>query len=135
MSPESPPPITGILNVAVPVSDHERALAFYAGTLGLEVRRDAPFGPGLRWVEVSPTGSATTIALAPHRDGTPIGVDTGIRLGTPDAAATRADLAARGVDVDDRVMSFGQGVPPMFFLRDPDGNSLVIVETRASLSR
>ena len=120
--------VTAILNVAVPVSDHERALAFYRGTLGFEIRRDAPFGPGLRWVEVAPTGSATTIALAPHREGTPIGVDTGIRLAAADAAAAHNDLTARGVDVDAEILRFGGGVPPMFFLRDPDGNRLVIVE-------
>ena len=64
---------------------------FYVGTLGFEIRRELPFGPGLRWVEVAPPGSVTTIALAPPRLRWQAGVDTGFRLGTPDAAATHAD--------------------------------------------
>ncbi|HXZ99518.1 MAG TPA: VOC family protein [Candidatus Binatia bacterium] len=131
MSRQTPSAITRVLNVAVPVSDHDRALGFYRDVLGLEVRRDAPFGPGLRWVEVGAPGAETTVALAPHREGTSIGVDTGIRLGTRDADASHRDLAARGVDVGAEVMRFGPGVPAMFFLRDPDGNQLVIVEDAA----
>ena len=48
--------------VPVPVSDVERAIEFYVGTLGFEKRRDLPFGDA-RWIEVAPPGSATTIAL------------------------------------------------------------------------
>ncbi len=123
--------ITGILNVAIPVSDHDSSIDFYVGTLGFEKRRDVPFGPGMRWVEVAAPGSVTTIALAPPHDR-PTGIDTGIRLGTPDADAIHAQLAAQGVDVDAEVMRFGPGVPPMFFFRDPDGNTLVMVEDHAS---
>ena len=55
-------------------------------------------------------------------------VDTGIRLTTRDAAADRSALRDRGVDVDAEVLYFGPGVPPMFTLRDPDGNTLYVVE-------
>jgi catechol 2,3-dioxygenase-like lactoylglutathione lyase family enzyme len=121
--------ITGLTTVAVPVADQQRALAFYTEALGFEKTRDAPFGPGSRWIEVAPRGGAgTTIALPPRGNVTP-GVDTGIRLTTRDAEADRAALQARGVDVDAEVMRFGPGVPPMFTLRDPDGNTLYIVET------
>ena len=119
--------VTGVLNVAVPVRDHDRALDFYRDTLGMEVRRDAAFGPGLRWVEVAPAGGATTVALAPLPEGRAGGVDTGIRLETPDAEAAHADLLSRGVDVDDILRV--PGVPPMFSLRDPEGNTLYLVET------
>jgi catechol 2,3-dioxygenase-like lactoylglutathione lyase family enzyme len=118
--------VTGILNIGVPVSDHERALRFYVEVLGFEVRRDATFGPGLRWVEVAPPGSDTTIALAPRRDVTTDGVDTGIRLSTGDAESAHAALAASGVGIDDILRM--PGVPPMFSFRDPDGNTLYIVE-------
>jgi catechol 2,3-dioxygenase-like lactoylglutathione lyase family enzyme len=121
---------TGILNVAVPVSDHDRALQFYCGTLGFETRLDASFGPGLRWVEVAPPGAATTVALAPRNDGQSGGVDTGIRLGTADAEATHVYLGSQGVDVDDILRM--PGVPLMFSLRDPDGNSLYVVEVSAA---
>lgn len=119
--------ITGIVNIAVPVSDHERALAFYTGTLGFKVRRDATFGPGLRWVEVGAPGASTTIALAPPGEISP-GIETGIRLGTPDAERAHSELRVAGADVDAEIMRFGGPVPPMFYVRDPDGNRLVIVE-------
>jgi catechol 2,3-dioxygenase-like lactoylglutathione lyase family enzyme len=119
--------ITQVATVAVPVADHDRAIAFYTGTLGLELRFEAPFGDGQRWVEVAPAGVKTTIALAPTPEGAPIGVDTGIRLTTEDADADHAALVAAGVDTDPDVMRW-PGVPPMFSFRDADGNTLYLVE-------
>jgi catechol 2,3-dioxygenase-like lactoylglutathione lyase family enzyme len=121
--------INGVSTVAIPVADQERALAFYVGTLGFEVRRDAPFGPGLRWIEVAPAGASTTIALPPPGEVRP-GVDTGVRLTTADAQADHAALRERGVPVSE-LLRFGAGVPPMFTLRDPDGNTLYVVEAMA----
>ncbi len=119
--------IIGMATIAVPVADHDRALAFYVDTLGFEKRMDATFGEGQRWVEVAPAGATTTIALAPAHEGSPAGVDTGIRLSTADAGADHADLSARGVEVDPEVMRW-PGVPPMFSMCDPDGNRLYLVE-------
>jgi catechol 2,3-dioxygenase-like lactoylglutathione lyase family enzyme len=130
MSEQTTTRLTGILNVAVPVSDHDRALQFYCGTLGFETRLDATFGPGLRWVEVAPPGAETTVALAPRNDGQSGGVDTGIRLATADAEATHAYLGSQGVDIDDILRM--PGVPLMFSLRDADGNSLYVVEAAAA---
>ena len=118
--------VTGVRAVAVPVREQDRALEFYVGTLGFEKRLDAPLGNGSRWIEVAPPGAATTIALTPSRDGHTAGVDTGIRLVTPDAAGDHGRLRARGVEVDELLR--WPGVPPMFVFRDWDGNSLVIVE-------
>lgn len=118
--------ITGVATVAIPVTDQERALAFYVDTLGFEKRLDAPFGPGNRWIEVAPPGSSTTIALPTLGDIAP-GIDTGIRLTTRNAEADHAALQARGADVDAGVLIY-PGVPPMFVLRDPDGNTLYVVE-------
>ena len=118
--------INGVATVSVPVTDHDRALEFYVGTLGMEVRRDASFGQGQRWVEVAPAGATTTVALAPPGEVKP-GVDSGIRLTTTDAAADHADLQAAGVQVDPQVLNF-PGVPPMFGFHDPDGNRLYIVQ-------
>ncbi|ELB91520.1 hypothetical protein Rwratislav_18904 [Rhodococcus wratislaviensis IFP 2016] len=128
MSADGKTHINGVHTVAVPVTDQDRALEFYVGTLGFERRMDAEFSPGQRWVEVAPPGSATSIALVPTRDGVPAGVETGIRLTTSDADADHATLAANGVDVDAEVLRMGDYVPPMFYFRDPDGNKLVIVE-------
>jgi catechol 2,3-dioxygenase-like lactoylglutathione lyase family enzyme len=112
--------ITAVGTVGVPVTDQDRALEFYVGKLGFEKRRDLPFGPG-RWIEVAPPGSATTIALVPA------GVPAGIRLATEDAAGDHAALQAGGVDVDPEVMRIPDA-PAMFSLRDPDGNTLILVE-------
>ncbi len=119
--------ITEVRTVAVPVTDQDRALDFYVGKLGFEKRMDATFNGDMRWIEVAPQGSPTTIALAPLPRGGATGVDTGIRLATDDAEADHVDLLARGVDTDPEVLRF-EGVPPMFSLRDPDGNLLYIVE-------
>jgi catechol 2,3-dioxygenase-like lactoylglutathione lyase family enzyme len=117
--------------VCIPIADQERALEFYVGTLGMEKRADVPFGNGYRWIEVAPAGSATTIAIAPPPDGKPTGdMETGIGLHTADADALHAELKAAGVDVDDEVSRMGDPVPPLFWLRDPEGNSLMIVEVR-----
>lgn len=117
--------ITDVRTIGVPVVDQERALEFYGGVLGFQTRLDSPF-PGGRWIEVAPAGATTTIALAAASGDTSAGVDTGIRFTTADAEADHAALAAAGVDVDD-VLAF-PGVPPMFSFRDPDGNTLYVVE-------
>jgi catechol 2,3-dioxygenase-like lactoylglutathione lyase family enzyme len=115
--------------VCIPVADQDRAIAFYVDTLGFEKRADVPFGNGYRWVEVAPPGAVTTIAIAPPPEGKPTGnVETGIGLHTTDADALHAELKAAGVDVDDEVSRMGDPVPPIFWLRDPEGNSLMVVE-------
>lgn len=121
--------IRDVRTVAVPVSDQDRALGFYVGTLGFEQRMDAPF-PGGRWIEVAPPGATTSLALVPPGDGTAAGGDTGIRFTTRDAEADHATLRAAGVDVDAEVLRY-PGVPPMFSFRDPDGNRLYVVEAAA----
>jgi catechol 2,3-dioxygenase-like lactoylglutathione lyase family enzyme len=117
--------------VCIPVTDQERALEFYVGTLGMEKRADVPFGNGHRWIEVAPAGAATTIAIPPPPPGKRVeSTETGIGLHTADADAVHAELKAAGVDVDDEISRMGDPVPPLFWLRDPDGNSLMIVEAR-----
>lgn len=121
--------IAQVGRVCVTVADTDRALEFYAGTLGFEKVVDVPMGDGMRWVEVSVRGTPTTIALAPPPQGTESGgSETGICLDTPDVDADHAALKAAGADVDEEVSRFGEPVPPMFWLRDPDGNSLIVVQ-------
>ena len=77
-------------------------------------------------------GTPTTIALAPPPQGTEAGgSQTGICLDTSDVDADHATLKEAGVDVDETVSRYGDPVPPMFWLRDPDGNSLMIVQPSA----
>jgi catechol 2,3-dioxygenase-like lactoylglutathione lyase family enzyme len=121
--------LTQVGRVAVPVSDTDRALDFYVGTLGFEKVVDMPMGPDARWVEVAIAGSATTIALAPPPPGKPAGnVDTGIILDSANLEGDHAALKDAGADVDEEISRYGDPVPPMFWVRDPDRNSLIIVQ-------
>ena len=120
--------ITQLGVVIVPVSDQDRAIEFYTSKLGFEKRSDTPFGRGERWVEVAPAGADTTIALIPPREGEPTGIQTRVGLTSADVDADHASLKAHGVDVDEAVMRMGDPVPPMFFFRDQDANSFMVVE-------
>lgn len=114
--------------VIVPSADQDRSIEFYEQKLGFEKRTDVPFGGNYRWVEVYPPGGTTGIALAPPREGDPVGIQTGIALNTDKIDDTHAQLLASGVDADAEVSRMGDPVPPMFWLRDPDGNTLMVVE-------
>ena len=134
-------PSTGITQVAtvfVPVSDQDRALAFYCDVLGFEKRSDFVYAGEERWVEVVPAGAATAITLAAPRGGRPTAVETGVALVTDDVEGDHAALRAAGVDVDEAIQREDDppfqwggavlgGYPPMFRFRDPDGDSFLIV--------
>ncbi len=120
--------ISQVGTVIVPVKDQDQAIEFYTGKLGFEKRADIPFGGSERWVEVAPACAATTIALMPPRSGEPTGIQTRVGFTTEDVDADHASLQAQGVDVDEAVMRMGDPVPPMFFFRDQDGNSFMIVQ-------
>lgn len=126
--------------VVVPATDQERSVAFYE-KLGFERRNDTPWGDGYRWVELYPPEASSGIALVPPGPTDPVGLPTGIILNTDDIDATHAALRARGIDVDPEIARVGAPtririgavevagpVPPMFYVRDPDGNSLLVVQ-------
>ena len=118
-----------ISTVVIPVADVDGAIEFYTQKLGFNKRVDIPFGGQYRWVEVAPGDAETTIALAPPPPGGSTGNrETGIGLHTDDIDAYHADLKSKGVDVDDEVSRMGDPVPPLFWLRDPEGNSLMVVQ-------
>jgi lactoylglutathione lyase len=117
--------ITGIHTVGVPVTDQDKALQFYTGTLGLSTRMDVPMGGGARWIEVIADGAATSVALILASESVPASVETGIRFTTTDVDTFHASLQAAGTDVDE-VLRW-PGVPAMFAFRDQDGNGLEIV--------
>ena len=129
--------ITQIATVIVPVSDQDQAIEFYVGALGFEKRLDFVYDTGERWVEVVPAGAATSLTLVLSDES--VGIETRVILLSSDVDAHHADLRSRGVDVDETIMRPGHpvirwggaplaGNPPMFLLRDPDGNSLLIVQ-------
>ena len=121
--------IDKVATVVIPVSDQDKQVDFYTEKLGFEKRVDVPFGNGYRWVEVAPNAEAvTTIALAPPPEGKAIEPhDTGISLYAEDIDAFHAELKEAGVDVDAEVSRMGDPVPPLFWLRDPEGNTLMVV--------
>jgi catechol 2,3-dioxygenase-like lactoylglutathione lyase family enzyme len=118
-----------IATVIIPVADVDAQIGFYVDKLGFEKRMDIPFGGQYRWVEVGPAGAETTIALAPPPPHKPESGsrETGISLYAADIDGYHAQLQAAGVDVDAEISRMGDPVPPMFWLRDPEGNSLLVV--------
>jgi catechol 2,3-dioxygenase-like lactoylglutathione lyase family enzyme len=121
--------LTQVGRVCVSVADTDRAIDFYVDTLGFEKVVDVPMGEAMRWVEVALPGTPTTIALAPPPEGQEAGGgQTGICLDTSDVDADHAALKTAGADVDGEVTRWGDPVPPMFRLRDPDGNALIVVQ-------
>jgi catechol 2,3-dioxygenase-like lactoylglutathione lyase family enzyme len=114
--------------VMVPTSDQDRSIEFYE-KIGFEKRTDIPFGGDYRWVEVYPPSGTTGIALAPPRSGDEVKPkELGISLTTADVDATHDEMRSLGVDVDEQVSRMGDPVPPMFWFRDPEGHSLMVVE-------
>ena len=118
-----------IATVIIPTANQDAAVDFYVGKLGFELRTDIPFGGGMRWIEVGLGSESTTIALAPPPPEVPTGNrETGISLQSDDIDAYHAQLKQAGVDVDESVQRMGDPVPPMFWLRDPEGNTLMVVQ-------
>ena len=122
--------IEAISLVMVPTADQDRSIEFYE-KIGFEKRTDTPFGGGYRWVEVYPSAGTTGIALSPPRPGEAVKPkEIGVSLTTGDIDTTHSELRSRGVDVDEQVMRMGDPIPPMFWFRDPEGHSLLVVEQR-----
>ncbi|HEV7493363.1 VOC family protein [Baekduia sp.] len=110
------------------VADQDAAIAFYTEKLGFELRSDTSFGENgeMRWVEVAPPSSRARLALNPPMRDTPGG--GGIGVETSDVLGEHARLKAiGGIDLDAEPMQT-PGAPLMFMLRDPDGNTVVVVE-------
>ena len=128
----TPTSVSSIAVAMFSVSDQDKAIAFYTQKLGFEVRSDMSFGENgeMRWVEVAPAGSSARLALNPPMEGSPGGGAIGVE--TPDVLGEHARLSAiGGIDLDPEPMRM-PGVPTMFALRDPDGNSIWVVEAGPS---
>jgi catechol 2,3-dioxygenase-like lactoylglutathione lyase family enzyme len=111
--------------VAVPVSDPDRAKAFYAEQVGFNADHDIPVQEGLRFIQLTPPGSACSIALGEGITDAEPGSVRGLQLVVSSAADARAELAGRGVEVSD-VQEFPWG--KFVFFADPDGNRWAIQE-------
>lgn len=106
--------------VNVPVSDVDRAKAFYADQVGFHVDNDAVVSDEIRFVQLTPPGSACSIAIGTGLSDAEPGSVAGIQLVVDDIESARAELLGRGVDVSDvQVFPWGSFV----FFSDPDGNA------------
>ena len=114
--------------VTIPVSDVDRAKAFYADKVGFVVDLDTRIGDGSRLVQLTPPGSACSIGFGtglPAYEGTP-GSIRALHLVVTDIEHARAELVERGVDVG-AVQDVGGGVR-YAGIEDPDGNTLTLQE-------
>ncbi len=121
--------------VIVPVSDVDRAKAFYADRVGFNVDHDTKVGGGTRVVQLTPPGSGCSIVVGegalPQMEP---GSLKGLQLVVKDVRAARSELAERGVEVSE-VQSLGENPQPMpdpldnvgfCFFSDPDGNAWAV---------
>jgi catechol 2,3-dioxygenase-like lactoylglutathione lyase family enzyme len=105
--------------IAVPVSDVDRAKAFYTEQAGFNADHDHRVSDDLRFVQLTPPGSGCSIAIGEGVVDTPPGSVHGLQLVVGDIHAAHDELAARGVDVSE-VQTFPWG--SFVFFSDPDGN-------------
>lgn len=105
--------------IQVPVSDIDRAKEFYVEKLGFIADHDHQVSDELRFVQLTPPGSACSIALTSGAHQMTPGSIEGLQMVVDDAEASRKELAERGVEVSDvQVFPWGSFV----FFKDPDGN-------------
>ena len=111
--------------VAVPVSDVDRAKAFYVDQVGFNADHDHTVSDDLRFVQLTPPGSACSIAIGKGVTTAEPGSVQGMQLVVGDIEQAHADLSGRGVAVGD-VQDFPWG--RFVFFQDPDGNSWAVQE-------
>ena len=109
--------------VAVPVSDVDRAKAFYVDQVGFNADHDHQVNENLRFVQLTPPGSACSIAIGDGLIEAEPGSVKGLQLVVDDIEAARAELAGRGVDVSE-IQHFPWGA--FVFFADPDGNAWAV---------
>ena len=105
--------------VGVPVSDVDRAKAFYVDQVGFNADHDHHVSDDIRFVQLTPPGSACSIAIGKGFTGATPGSVEGLQVVVSDIEAARADLSGRGVEVGE-VQDFPWG--RFLFFADPDGN-------------
>jgi catechol 2,3-dioxygenase-like lactoylglutathione lyase family enzyme len=127
--------------VVVPVSDVDRSKAFYAEKVGFNVDVDHSAGGAFRVVQMSPTGSACSIAIGKGLNAAEPGTTKGLHLVVSDIEAARSELIGRGVDASD-YFHFGAngqqaGLHPtresygtFLSFDDPDRNTWLVQEVK-----
>ena len=114
--------------VQVPVSDVDRAKRFYTEQVGFVVDHDHQVSDELRFVQLTPTGSACSIAMGTGVGDMEPGSQRGLQMVVVDVHAARAELVERGIDVSEvQVFPWGSFV----FFSDPDGNGWAVQQLPA----
>lgn len=111
--------------VAIPVSDVDRAKAFYVDELGFNADFDHQVNEGLRFVQLTPPGSACSIAIGTGVTEATPGSVQGMQMTVDDIDAAAAELRSRGLDAG-KIEDFPWG--RFLFLADPDGNRWAVQE-------
>jgi predicted enzyme related to lactoylglutathione lyase len=109
--------------VAVPVSDVDRAKDFYAEKAGFNVDHDHTVSDEIRFVQLTPPGSACSIALGKGISEVPPGSAQGLQMVVDDIDAARTELVGRGVEAGE-IQDFPWG--RFVFFSDPDGNGWAV---------
>ena len=109
--------------IAVPVSDVDRAKAFYTDQAGFNADHDHRVSDEMRFVQLTPPGSACSIAIGTGMSRRAPGLRAGLQLVVADIEAARAELVERGVEVSE-VQEFPWG--SFVFFSDPDGNGWAV---------
>ena len=109
--------------VAIPVTDVDRAKAFYVEQVGFSADQDNRVSDELRFVQLTPPGSACSIAMGTGITEMAPGTQKGVQLVVEDVAAVREQLVRRGVDASEvQVFPWGS----FTFFSDPDGNTWAV---------
>jgi len=116
--------VKDVVVVSVPVSDPERAKTFYVDQLGLELRRDDSSVPGMRWIQVAPAGSSTSLTLVTWFETMAPGSLRGLVLTSSDLQGDYGALTARGVEFEGPPQRQPWAMEAV--LHDPDGNGIVL---------
>ncbi len=129
--------------VVVPVSDLDRAKAFYAGQLGFHLDHDTQVSPARRIIQLTPPGSGCSVVFGNGLTKMSPGSLQGLQLVVSDLRAARAELTGRGVEVSEIQLQGGPAGRPVqssddlnyrgfFYFRDPDGNSWAVQQINRS---
>jgi catechol 2,3-dioxygenase-like lactoylglutathione lyase family enzyme len=111
--------------VPIPVSDVDRAKAFYTEQVGFNADLDERFGDSFRVVQLTPPGSACSICIGVGIVDTPPGSVKSLHLVVDDIHAARAELLERGVEISEVEDLSAPGKPTVSYayFKDPDGNT------------
>ena len=117
-----------IEHITIPVSDVDRAKAFYVDQVGFNADHDHVVSDDMRFVQLTPPGSACSISIGKGLTDAEPGSVKGMQMVVENAQAAHDELAARGVEVSDvEVMPWGEFV----FFSDPDGNAWALQQLPA----